>query len=460
MQGLERAIEAARKRVREEDRESFLWAYSAIESAAGDAIFTGTIAAVALAGVELELSEWSYDIAIRATDAAPAFLDAVCAAAPTSATPAPLIALRTSIDDREYALDVDGRTLAKIYVAGRRGDTDIIDTMSRMSAASPITGKPITICGRDIALLDITRNLYTAERAGIWESEYARFRAIVAAGLTSASLRAGGGEAATIVRAAHVTEIVRMFFDAATIIGAGRRERGHERERGHDRGHEHARDHARDRDDTRSADILPAGSILIGDHALAKLHMIDRADRHLQCLSPLPIAEVAKRVERKIGRSVRVVRYWIGAPGDFQLTKHTLYVVREGGQRPILDVYNSPAYEMIPLADMPAKRGGAGHIGHVAATASVQIAGPFVLLRFLIIDLWIVRMIDGADRVFDAIARGIAACLTAIGEVGPAALWPADRDHWRGVYTKEGPARMRMFGMSKSAPQLCGADNN
>ena len=113
---------------------------------------------------------------------------------------------------------------------------------------------------------------------------------------------------------------------------------------------------------------------------------------------------------------------------------------------------------MIPLAGTRAVTHGSASDKSTTHMSTTPIAGIFVLLRFLIIDLWIVRMIDGADRVFDAIANGIAACLQAIDDVGPDVLWPISRDMWRGVFTNEQPARLRMFGMSKSAPLLCDAN--
>jgi hypothetical protein len=427
MQGLEEAIEAAHKYVADTDRAAYMWAFRAIESAVNsdDALYMGGIATAALASSGA--GEYVCDIGLRNKGVASTFLDAVCSAGRD--LPDLFIVLRTTIDDREYALDINGRTIVRMTVIGRRGDVDIIDRIPRKTVDSPITGNKITVCGADIAMMDVARTLYTAALAGEWEGVMAVFRSISPSLLES---RTGGS-----ANAIHIAETAKTAIELAGIIGAAqKRRREREREHGREREREHVREHHKD--------ILPAGAILIGDAALKQLGLIDAPRRHLQCLSNMPIGELAKRVERKVGRPVRVVRYWTGIPSDFQLSKHTIYVLspgrEDGGQRPILDVYNSPSYEMIPLAK------GGGH---------APIAGLFVLLRFLLVDLWILRMIDGSDRVMGYISDGIGACVSGIADARPGDLWPVERDRWAGVFTKEQPAKMRIFGMSKTAPQTC-----
>jgi hypothetical protein len=90
------------------------------------------------------------------------------------------------------------------------------------------------------------------------------------------------------------------------------------------------------------------------------------------------------------------------------------------------------------------------------AAAAKLTAGLIVLLRFLLVDLWILRMI-GSDRLVGSIASNISACARAISDANPADLWPVERDKWVGVFTLEAPAKMRIFGMSKTAPELCPA---
>lgn len=411
MQGFDSALAAAHEYALGVDRAAYMWAFRAIESVTDgrDAIFTGKLANAALCG-DGAISEYTYDIALRNKSAAPPYLDAVCTAAGDKGM---LIVLRTTIDDREYELDVDGRKIARMFVVGRRGDTDIIDKIPRADAVSPITGGQISVCGPDVALLGVLRTLYTPSLAGNWEAEWRVYNALIGA--------KNGGSSAL-----HVAEYAKTAIEVAGIFGAGGR-----RGRDHDRGRDHANIH--------KSDIIPAGAVLIGDWALQRLGIIDSTDRHLQCLTDMPISEVAKRVERKTGKTIRVVKYWTGIPGDFQLSKHTLYAVYGDNQRPLLDVYNSPAYEMIPLA-----------------AAAKPTAGLIALLRFLLIDLWILRMI-GSDRLVGSVADSISACARAIADANPADLWPIERDKWVGVFTLEAPAKMRIFGMSKTAPELCPA---
>lgn len=393
MQGLESAQAAGKVWAREKDRESYRWVFEAVERAISGHLVTGKAAICALTSSPLDLADWYYSIIIRGGDSdAVAIHDAVCAARSSSD---PVVTLRTSIDNREYSIEVDGRTVVRIWSAGRHGDTEIIDTMTKVEGVSPITGNKIAVVGAEIALLDTTRALYTPHLAGTWDAEYANYVSLIGLFIKSSGDILGG--------ASRKPKRAKIEID------------------------------------------LPDGCTWIGERALEKLGIVQRTDRHRQCISALPIAEVAKRVGARVGRAVRVVKYFVGLPGDFQLTKHTIYtILGDGGQRPVLDVYNTTSYELIPLA----KKG---------------VAGMFVIMRFLLVDLWIMRVVNRVhgrgENAIRSILRSIDALAAAIRDIHhPLDLWPTDSANWIGVYTKEPPAKMRIFGMSKTQPRVCDAN--
>lgn len=64
------------------------------------------------------------------------------------------------------------------------------------------------------------------------------------------------------------------------------------------------------------------------------------------------------------------------APFDFRLRKYTVYLKVSGEQRPLLDIFTSLQYEQIPYFEYE----------------DVKYAHPFVALRFIYMDIWIIRV--------------------------------------------------------------------
>jgi hypothetical protein len=92
---------------------------------------------------------------------------------------------------------------------------------------------------------------------------------------------------------------------------------------------------------------------------------------------------------------------------DARLKKYTFYisgVCSVSGQkfeRPFLDVYNSGTYELIPYRlskEFMSKKGGAGEY-----PSDIKIGSTYVLLRFLLLDVWILRVIKNLGLITPAI---------------------------------------------------------
>jgi hypothetical protein len=70
---------------------------------------------------------------------------------------------------------------------------------------------------------------------------------------------------------------------------------------------------------------------------------------------------------------------------DFRSSRYTIYVCYSIGnktvEKPIMDIFNSGQFELIPYANATYQN------------TKYMIGNPYVLLRFLMIDMWIIRII-------------------------------------------------------------------
>ena len=123
--------------------------------------------------------------------------------------------------------------------------------------------------------------------------------------------------------------------------------------------------------------------VLIGEFAMARLNGISDPAR-VQFLTAEPIEDLERRVSR-LARNYKViaVKYTLNIPDDFQIVKHTIYLTGAREQVAVADVFNSPAYELIPYS----------------CVNSVRVANPWVILRFLFIDIWVLRLVAHISKV-------------------------------------------------------------
>lgn len=129
--------------------------------------------------------------------------------------------------------------------------------------------------------------------------------------------------------------------------------------------------------------------VLIGDYAisfvLGENTNITKptVKRRIQIISDEAVETLCVLLGKHFKTKFTSTFHLVNLPTDFQLTKHTIYVTnKEQRLIPVIDVFNSTAYELIPYT----VHGG------------VKIAGLYALLRFKLIDLWAMRVLS----VFDA----------------------------------------------------------
>jgi hypothetical protein len=115
--------------------------------------------------------------------------------------------------------------------------------------------------------------------------------------------------------------------------------------------------------------------VVIGDYAYAERGrlqiLIDASDDELKSLVKHALQADDSRA------AVSIVSFATCLP-DFQLRKRVVYLTENGHQKALMDVFNSPEYELVPFVTHTVYK-----IGH-----------PLVIARFALIEVWLCQLIE------------------------------------------------------------------
>jgi len=283
------------------------------------------------------------------------------------------VALQTNIKYKEYTISVDARALFKIYALDKYRGVELVKLFTPVKARGPFSGSDVATATDvdcfppEIFLMMIYRDLYNFSKASTWNDtlllEKKLFDKIAdekapapsAQGKNRHAKRRGGDDEDSFGEDDDLAE-----YDESRIMG------------GDDHKHKAA-----------AQDAL-SKYILIGDFALQRLGIApDSRSSRLQFIVDDEPAIVVKKIQAKINAQLSFATFALNIPGDFQTIKHTIYIHTggSGSKSPIADIYNSTTFETIPYV----VEGGS------------KIGGGFVLLRFIFVDLWTLRMIGALD---------------------------------------------------------------
>ena len=81
---------------------------------------------------------------------------------------------------------------------------------------------------------------------------------------------------------------------------------------------------------------------------------------------------------------------------DFRLTRTSIKIGPESSKKEIMYIYNSAAYDLIPINRIYSTKR--------KKKTFIQVGNPFVLLRFLLIDIWIIRLALKAEKIDEKFA--------------------------------------------------------
>lgn len=274
------------------------------------------------------------------------------------------VVMDTVLKYKEFTIKVNNRLLFTVYGLDKYRGISLVDLVGPVPIKSYFSGTEIKCMSSEIQLIEIYRSLYLPARRETWDF---CFRA-------EAGLMEG-------IKGSHECmniddEEVDGGCDAENCIVGG------------------ADNITKLNNIILTSMCAESDYVVIGDYALLGLDKarttapidISNVNGRLQILADSHIDEVINEISAALDthlsksnnlNRLSYVKYPLNIPTDFQLTKYTVYY----NDNPLMDVFNSTTYEMIPykVSYGPLK--------------NVKLGNVFVVLRFKMIDLWILKLI-------------------------------------------------------------------
>lgn len=331
------------------EREQYADVYQAIELYAVQAhmIFGGTSGVNMLLQKPKSLDDYYYELYSEQsfTDA-----NALCNAIAEKLQLPKVVSLRTVIPYSKYNILVDGRVLVTVYHIG----TGITKVISPESLSEKLLLPP------EIQLINTYRTLYSPNKADEWETALHDENALFDRMIETRS---------------------DFADDQQKKTGSGDLKKYRDRL-------QHSL--------LKNFVTNNKSCVLLGEHALflndPKAYHLESAI--IQIISSKPIQEdiaaIRKLSEYPVTHSDKELRIL----QDFRLCRTTVRIgdASSGEQKEVMYIYNAAHYDLIPYSK---------HVMSDQPGGFIQTGNPFVLLRFLLIDFWIIRLIHSAGRMDD-----------------------------------------------------------
>ncbi len=276
--------------------------------------------------------------------------------------------LRTVIPNNKYQLFVDERPLVTVVgIKSMSEETHIYDLILPMEIKSFDGSRKFYVLPLIFQLMDMYRTLYSPAEASDWESTM-EYEKKMSSFLSKKQIKGGdGGDIPTITprkREEVNNAIIQNFI------------------------------------------IDNANVALIGEYAL-RILTNSKIDNYILQIIYTPDQPMTNKelIDTVSGPLKKIIARVIGSgvPVDFsygnsrvmqdtRLSRISVKVGSAGNKKEIMYIYNI-SYDLVPVNKIYIKKG----------TTSIQVGDPFVIMRFLLIDIWIMRWIMAvgkADRAF------------------------------------------------------------
>jgi hypothetical protein len=296
--------------------------------------------------------------------------------------------VKTKIEDYRFVVEVDGRDLVTItalpvYRGVRTADVLVPLRRPAQFAVGP-NGPPLALpcAGPDIQLLAVYSALCNPAEAGKWGALLG----------TEADLRRLFGPA------------MRTKIDRLPASGGAEDEPPNEPGK-------------RLRQALFTHYVPGPGRVLIGPLAVALLTGAREPGRAGGDASRPQVVSVGSveadtREIAALGERVKVEVQWDvhdpKIPGDMRMRRLTVYAVVAGRREPVMNVYNSAEHELIPFLRVKNK-----HVSHDKKDAHYKIGTPFVLLRFRLVDMWIIQVLLRMGKLQQPYAKSMLRSMLA-----------------------------------------------
>jgi hypothetical protein len=308
----------------------------------------------------------------------------------------------TDIKNIEQTVSINTRPILKIYSIGLKIDYNKI---LRPQTVKGYFGNNVQCLSQEIQLSDIYHNLYSLSKIFLWEHSY---------------------KTESILFNTISQDIIKIYT-------GGKRNIDNNNLRVNTTDKDFLYDYFSDRD-VAIIRALPK-CVFIGSVAMRLLHEYKSPITRLQILTDKSPDDILDALKTIINENLTYVEYKLALLTDFRLTKYTIYLVKSSTERlPILDIFNSLSYEIIPAVSV----------------GDVLCATLWVLLRFKTIDAWSVKLLSektqgsGLNSVLTNIVNDIVFLRESIEKTSIDDLFISDPSKYIGTYITERVSKKKL----------------
>lgn len=270
-----------------------------------------------------------------------------------------IVILKTQIAYQTYLIQIDGRNIIYLYNLREYKGVKPVDIIKPIKLKSSPAQKQkndkknnnFLLISPEMHLIEIYRDLYSPHKAGEWDirliEEKSLYQLLKQKDIANTDLSVQGGWSRQDIESALLDQFVSKY---------------------------------------------PV--ILIGEHACKIL--IDHKPQIpvIQIISTRSVEEdfeIIKKIIHSIDPNIPVLKFTnnLHIMNDFRVKRTTVKIKTSEGARDVMYIYNSAQYDLVPFSDVN----------------QFNIGNPFVILRFLLIDIWILRWIRGIGNIDEKFAQ-------------------------------------------------------
>jgi hypothetical protein len=245
----------------------------------------------------------------------------------------------TTIRNQDLTVSVNCRALVRVFSFGMYRGKSIESVLERETRESHITKKPIRVIPSDVHLMHLYRNLYSPSKLSEWEASVDILQDTTSRGIDNIKKWLGGDDRVNTKFAMQLLE-------------------------------RRLRDHV----------------VFVGEHAISLLGETTNYQRLQVIVDDFDkVSTIVKNALLEESKSIYVkkfevefVQYLLNIPTDFRIRKFTVYIKSPRGNFPILDIFTSGEFELIPFVQIDKSR----------------VGSSLVIARFLCIDIWTMRVLS------------------------------------------------------------------
>ena len=281
-----------------------------------------------------------------------------------------IVNMKTTLQYKRFEILIDQRPLIKFTViASMSNDSSIFDLISPLNAKSYFIKKTVLILPPRFHLIETYRQLVNPGEFDNWQTRlkdelrlFGYMKKIMDTQAAGKTVRVGAAETSKIDKKAISLKIVKeLFVNNESMILLG----------------EHSINMLLKRDvDTNGSRLIPTteNTIVIGMFDPIKMSQND----------------LKKRVSEIVGSPVQFVNRNVQILGDFRLSRISVKLQSQD----IMYIYTSSWYDLIPFNRFNDADGN-----------FIQVGNPFVLIRYMLIEIWVIHWILSIKKIDKAFAE-------------------------------------------------------